>query len=124
MPLSSSSCVFRVYACKNKQSLRKNAKIPCAKEILPIFAPAKMGEIVSARESAFFALFLVGELAHSLTKRGILKGGCFRCDVCVISSTKHTQWSIPVIHYFSFQGVQALPTEIRISLGGSALFAS
>ena len=76
------------------------------------------------RESAFFALFLVGELAHSLTKRGILKGGCFRCDVCVISSTKHTQWSIPVIHYFSFQGVQALPTEIRISLGGSALFAS
>jgi hypothetical protein len=27
----------------------------------PIFAPAKTGEIVAARESAFFALFLVSE---------------------------------------------------------------
>ena len=85
------------------------------------FCLAIPGEIGAARESAFFALFLVGELAHSQTKRGILKDDCFHCGVCIISYSKHTQWSNLVIHYFSFQGVQALPTEIRISLGGSAL---
>ena len=31
------------------------------KEIFPIFAPAIPGEIGTARESAFFALFLDGE---------------------------------------------------------------
>jgi hypothetical protein len=31
----------------------------------PIFAPANSGEIDLARESAFFALFLDCELAHS-----------------------------------------------------------
>jgi len=30
----------------------------------PIFAPAKTGEIVLARESAFFALFLSSELGQ------------------------------------------------------------
>ena len=32
--------------------------------IFPIFAPAKSGEIDLARESAFFALFLEGELGQ------------------------------------------------------------
>jgi len=37
----------------------------CPKEKMPIFVPAISGEIDLARESAFFALFLTSELAHS-----------------------------------------------------------
>ena len=47
------------------------------------FCPVNPREIGVNRESAFFALFLVGELAHSLAKRGILKDGSFHCCVCV-----------------------------------------
>ena len=93
------------------------------KQFFLIFAPAKSGEIDLARESAFFALFLDCELAHSQMKGRLLKGSCFHCYVGVFF-TQHNQWSIPVIHYFSFQGVQAQQSEIRISLGGSALSAS
>jgi hypothetical protein len=42
----------------------------CIFRKFPIFALANSGEIDLARESAFFALFLVGELAHSLRKEG------------------------------------------------------
>ena len=93
------------------------------KQFFPIFAPAIPGEIGTARESAFFALFLDCELAHSQMKGRLLKGSCFHCYVGVFF-TQHNQWSSPVIHYFSFQGVQAQQSEIRISLGGSALSAS
>ena len=40
-------------------------KTCCLFQFFPIFALAKTGEIDLARESAFFALFLDCELAHS-----------------------------------------------------------
>ena len=69
------------------------------------------------RESAFFALFLDCELAHSLMKRGILKGDCFHCCVCVDLSTKHKQWSSPIIHYFSFHGSASPTVENKDKFG-------
>lgn len=45
--------------------------------IFPIFAPANSGEIDLARESAFFALFLVSELAHSQIGKRIKRGCVF-----------------------------------------------
>ena len=44
---------------------------------------------------------------------------CFRCYVCILIYS-HTAEQYH-IHYFAFMGVQAQPSEIRISLGGSAL---
>ena len=93
---------------------------PLPKRNYTYFCNAFPGEIGTARESTFFALFLDCELAHSQMKGRLLKGSCFHCYVGVFF-TQHNQWSSPVIHYFSFQGVQAQQSEIRISLGGSAL---
>ena len=57
----------------------------CISKKFPIFAFANSGEIDLARESAFFALLLTSELGHFTTKRGIMKGGCFRCCVWVLT---------------------------------------
>ncbi len=86
----------------------------------PIFAPAKTGEIVEARESAFFALFFSSELAQSQMKRGF-EGWLLSLFCLCIHNTLHKQWSISIIFIFLFMGVQAQLLEIRISLGGSAL---
>ena len=43
------------------------------KEIFPIFAPAIPGEIGTARESAFFALFLSSKLGHFTKSRNIIQ---------------------------------------------------
>jgi len=85
----------------------------------PIFAPAKTGEIVAARESAFFALFLIGE-SGQFAQEEVKRRGCFRCYVAS-NQTQHNQRSKSFIHIFLLVGDQTQPIEIRISLGGSAL---
>ena len=52
-----------------------------------IFAPAKSGEIDLARESAFFALFLRGELGQFTNEKRLLKDVCFCCYVALIHTT-------------------------------------
>ena len=49
----------------------------------PIFAPANPRENGLARESAFFALCLKGELAHSQHEKENEGKDCFRCYVCI-----------------------------------------
>ena len=75
-----------------------------------------------ARESAFFALFLSSESAQFAQKWEYWVDWCFHCYV-VFEYAQHKQWSSTYIHYFTFMGVQTQLLEIRISLGGSALFA-
>jgi len=87
----------------------------------PIFAPAIPGEIGTARESAFFALFLIGE-SGQFAQEEVKRRGCFRCYVAS-NQTQHKQRSKSLIHIFLLVGVQTQPIEIRMSLGGSALFA-
>ena len=67
------------------------------KENLCIFAPAIPGEIGTARESAFFALFLSSESGQFAQERG-WRGRCFRWYVC-ISVCIHTA-EHDLIHYF------------------------
>ena len=85
----------------------------------PIFAPAFPGEIGTARESAFFALFLIGE-SGQFAQEEVKRRGCFRCYVAS-NHKQHKQRSKSLIHIFLLVGVQTQPIEIRISLGGSAL---
>ena len=91
------------------------------KENICIFASAIPGEIGMARESAFFALFLIGE-SGQFAQEEVKRRGCFRCYVAS-NHTQHNQRSKSLIHIFLLVGVQTQPIEIRISLGGSALFA-
>jgi hypothetical protein len=88
-------------------------------QILRIFAPAKTGEIVSARESAFFALFLSSESAQFAQEGGKGKRGAFAV-MFMYAFAQHKQRSKPLSIIFLLMGVQTQLLEIRISLGGSA----
>ena len=85
------------------------------------FCTAIPGEIGTARESAFFALFLIGE-SGQFAQKEVKRRGCFRCYVAS-NHTQHNQRSRSFIHIVLFVGVQTQPIEIRMSLGGSALLA-
>ena len=105
----------------SEYNFRKISKIGLHVSIFPYFCPAILGKIGVARESAFFALFLIGE-SGQFAQEEVKRRGCFRCYVAS-NHTQHNQRSKSLIHIFLLVGVQTQPIEIRISLGGSALFA-
>ena len=77
-----------------------------------------------ARESAFFALFLDCDLhTHKRKKEDEEENGCFHCYDC-IPLYIHIRWSSPLFNISFFTGVQAQQSEIKISLGGSALLVN
>jgi hypothetical protein len=61
------------------QKIEFFSRFYCPNGFFSIFAPAKTGEIVAARESAFFALFLVVNLDTSQRKqeRELIEDGAF-----------------------------------------------
>ena len=76
----------------------KSAFSACTFQNFPIFAPAILGEIGVARESAFFALFLDGE-SGQFNKKEVKRRGCFRCYVAS-NQAQHKQRSSTFIRIF------------------------
>ena len=86
----------------------------CKTHFLCIFALAKTGEIVSARESAFFALFLRCETGH-FTKLRLRNEVFGNVPSWILSKRSGSHFLILVL-----LGVQPTHLEIRELMKGSA----